>query len=205
MPAPPPKLALWMLNLTTDRSIRSELIGDLQEEFALRHRQSARLAKGWYWRQTIFSLPKLIGKRLRSRTLPQYGLGVAVSIAAFLFVRIWDILLAQNLAGLVSDLDSNLPLLVARVSYFAVMMAGLACIGALVAATTFCEKDSFRINAWRSLAPVSLAIFTPYLFSFFLSAQSVGYYPLLWMALTAPSLIGGARFGAWVKSVRSGQ
>lgn len=202
MTVSPPRLALWMLNLTTDQSIRSELIGDLQEEFDRLHRQSTNLANGWYWRQTIFSLPQLIGKRLRSEKLRQCVFGIAVSLTAFGLVRIWDVFLAQNLARIVSSTDSDTTALVARIAYFAVMMAGIAAAGALVARTTFCIEDSFRINAWRSLAPASLAIFSPYLFAIFFSDQSLGFYPLFWVALAVPSLIGGARFATWIMSKR---
>ena len=198
MPVPPPKMALLMLILSTDRSIRSELIGDLQEEFSLHYQQSAGLAKRWYWRQTITSLPKLIGQRMRSRTVRQYGFGMTVSLAAFVLVRAWDILLAQNLAGLVAHMDSDLPLFAARISYVAVMMAGFACAGGLVAKTTFCVEDGFLVNARRSLAPASLAILAPYLFAIIFSDDRVGFHPLILLALAVPSLIGGARYGASV-------
>jgi len=190
MSTEPPRLALWILTIATDRSIRSELIGDLHEEFTLRSQQSVSRANDWYWGQTLSSLPKLVGSRLQSDAVRKYGIGIAVSFAAFLLVRIWDVLLAQNAAGLVASTDA----VVARVFYLVVMMVGIAFAGALVARTTFCVGDSFYVNARRSLAPASLAVFSPYLFYFFLSDNPAGYYPFVWMALAVPSLIGGAHY-----------
>lgn len=203
MLVPPPKLALLMLNLSTDQSIRSELIGDLQEEFTLRHQQSARLAKRWYWRQTIASLPKLIGQRMQPGTVRQYGIGMAVSLAAFALVRAWDILLAQNLAGQVAHMNSDLPMFATQISYLAAMMAGFACAGGLVALATFCAEDSFLINARRSLAPASLAVFAPYIFAIALADGPVGPDPLILIVLAVPSLIGGARYMAEIKAARA--
>jgi hypothetical protein len=114
-------------------------------------------------------------------------------------------LLARNLAGLVASIDADFPLVVARISYFAVMMLGIGFAGALVARATFCLNDSFLANARRSLAPASLAIFAPYLFYFFLTDQSVGYYPFIWMAAAVPSLIGGARYAVHMMSVGAAQ
>lgn len=128
---------------------------------------------------------------------------MSVSLATFGLVRIWDIFLAQNLAGLVSDMGPDLSVLPARIAYFVVMMVGIAFAGGLVAKMTFCVEDNFRTNARRSLAPAALAIFAPYLSVMVFSDGPVGYYPLIWVALAIPSLVGGARYAAWKISPHS--
>jgi predicted permease len=49
----PPRLAVWLLTSRVPADWRDFVLGDLEEEFRLRSRQSPAAARRWFWRQTI--------------------------------------------------------------------------------------------------------------------------------------------------------
>lgn len=51
---PPPRFAVWMVNLFTSAEEAESIQGDLHEEFScLVSRSGAAVARKWYWRQTV--------------------------------------------------------------------------------------------------------------------------------------------------------
>jgi putative ABC transport system permease protein len=49
----PPRLALWLLARRLSPEWRDFVLGDLEEEFRVRHAASPSRARRWFWRQTI--------------------------------------------------------------------------------------------------------------------------------------------------------
>jgi hypothetical protein len=63
---PPPRGAAWLLSLFANAEESDSILGDLSEEFSQLASQSGiACARRWYWRQTLKSLPHLIGSALR--------------------------------------------------------------------------------------------------------------------------------------------
>ncbi|HVS14544.1 MAG TPA: ADOP family duplicated permease [Thermoanaerobaculia bacterium] len=65
-PGHPPRLASTLLRLSAPAAERDAMLGDLEEEHALRaRRQGSRVAAHWYWSQTLASLPVNLWRRAR--------------------------------------------------------------------------------------------------------------------------------------------
>ena len=63
----PPRVAVWLVRLFSQNEKTESVLGDLSEEFSERrsHLGSA-LARKWYWRQTLTTLPHLLGSAFRA-------------------------------------------------------------------------------------------------------------------------------------------
>jgi|CZKL01.1.fsa_nt_gi hypothetical protein len=63
----PPRIAVWLLKLFVLAEEAESILGDLLEEFALLASKSGEAyARSWYWRQTIRTLPRLVGIGFRT-------------------------------------------------------------------------------------------------------------------------------------------
>lgn len=57
----PPRGAAWLMRLFADPEEADVILGDLAEEFSLlAHDSGSVVARRWYWRQTLKSLPHLV-------------------------------------------------------------------------------------------------------------------------------------------------
>jgi predicted permease len=66
----PPRIAAWLVTVSTVEPDRQAVLGDLLEEFAaLEHEFGAKQARRWFWRQTLGSLVPGLSRRLRERRL----------------------------------------------------------------------------------------------------------------------------------------
>ena len=92
----------------------------------------------------------------------------------------------------------------ARAVYLLVQMLGVALAGGVLAIFTFRRERNFLSNVIRRLTPAALVLFGPALIS--LMSPNPTYdtsFQLLWLALAAPSLIGGAACALWLRSRRA--
>jgi len=65
--AQPPRMAVWLISLFSLTNEAESIQGDLLEEFSvLAAKSGAHSARGWYWRQTIKTLPRLAGFGFRT-------------------------------------------------------------------------------------------------------------------------------------------
>jgi hypothetical protein len=63
----PPRIAVWLLNLFALAEEADSILGDLLEEFSLIASKSGLAsARGWYWRQTMRTVPQLAGVGFRT-------------------------------------------------------------------------------------------------------------------------------------------
>ena len=63
----PPSVAVWLINLFTLADGAESILGDLLEEFSLLASKSGvSVARKWYWRQTIKTVPRLAGFAFRT-------------------------------------------------------------------------------------------------------------------------------------------
>lgn len=63
----PPPVAVWLIRLFILSEEAESILGDLLEEFsALASKSGVPLARNWYWRQTIKTVPCLTGFSLRA-------------------------------------------------------------------------------------------------------------------------------------------
>jgi hypothetical protein len=63
----PPRAAVWLLNLFTLDEKSESILGDLLEEFSLiASKLGSASARGWYWRQTMKTVPQLAGVGFRT-------------------------------------------------------------------------------------------------------------------------------------------
>jgi hypothetical protein len=63
----PPRTAVWLLSLFTLAEEAESIQGDLLEEFSLIVSKSGvAAARGWYWRQTMRTVPQLAGVGFRT-------------------------------------------------------------------------------------------------------------------------------------------
>jgi predicted permease len=69
----PPRLAAWLVTMTTVQSDRQAVLGDLQEEFAaIDDEFGPSRARRWFWRQTLSSLIPGARRRLRETRFPGF-------------------------------------------------------------------------------------------------------------------------------------
>ena len=63
----PPSVAVWLISLFTLADGAETILGDLLEEFSLLASKSGvSVARKWYWRQTIKTVPRLAGSAFRT-------------------------------------------------------------------------------------------------------------------------------------------
>lgn len=63
----PPHIAAWLIRLVALDKEAESILGDLLEEFSLLTSKSGvATARNWYWRQTLKTVPRLIGLAFRS-------------------------------------------------------------------------------------------------------------------------------------------
>ncbi|HEX7778940.1 MAG TPA: permease prefix domain 2-containing transporter, partial [Vicinamibacterales bacterium] len=78
MSGQPPRLAAWLVTLSTVEPDRQAVLGDLFEEFAALEQQAGtKRARRWFWRQTLSSLVPGFSRRLkrvRREALPSSAL-----------------------------------------------------------------------------------------------------------------------------------
>lgn len=66
-PDQPPRAATWLLGLFAAAEEDEHILGDLSEEYFERASQTGqRSARRWYWRQTLKSIPHLVGLSFRA-------------------------------------------------------------------------------------------------------------------------------------------
>ena len=66
-PDQPPQSAAWLLTLFASANEAETILGDLLEEFSALVATSGRdSARKWYWRQTMGTVPRLVGPSLRA-------------------------------------------------------------------------------------------------------------------------------------------
>ncbi len=64
--APPPRIATWLIGLFTADEEAESISGDLLEEYShLASRSGIRVARRWYWRQSVKSIAHLFGTGFR--------------------------------------------------------------------------------------------------------------------------------------------
>lgn len=57
----PPRLAVWLISAFSSGEAEEAILGDLVEEFSpLASKAGRAVARGWYWRQTLKTIPHLI-------------------------------------------------------------------------------------------------------------------------------------------------
>lgn len=63
----PPRVAVWLVNLFSQADETESILGDLSEEFSeLASQSGPAFAQKWYWRQTLKTLPHLLGSAYRA-------------------------------------------------------------------------------------------------------------------------------------------
>ena len=73
----PPRLAAWLMRVSTVEADRQAVVGDLIEEFnALTENLGASGARRWFWRQALTSLLPNVVRRLREPRLPGFRLPI---------------------------------------------------------------------------------------------------------------------------------
>ena len=86
----PPRIAVWLVSLFAPTGEAELMLGDLLEEFSqLVARVGLSVARRWYWRQTLKTIPSLLLAGFRSAP----GTITAVVIGGFLlrwFVSWWS-------------------------------------------------------------------------------------------------------------------
>lgn len=81
----PPRGAAWLISLFANEEETHLILGDLSEEFSRLELQSgAAIARRWYWRQTLKSLPHIIFSAFQ---VAPWSTGLAV-LAGFLLRRL---------------------------------------------------------------------------------------------------------------------
>ncbi len=204
MPIGPPRLAHALLTLLTGAADKAALIGDLEEEFGQRSRTSLRAARAWYWRQASLSLPYLLLERMRSERVRRLGIAVLAVLAGFVFMSLWEINVARNLARGFAELSQTPSYTAIRVIYIGVQMIGVAAAGGVIAALIFRRDEPFLRNALYRLTPAALVLFAPWIIALVNPAEN---YPqsflIIRLSLAAPSLVAGAWTMSWWLSRRA--
>jgi hypothetical protein len=80
----PPRLAVWVVNLFTPADAAESILGDLLEEFSrLASKSGVAVARSWYWRQTVKTIPQVAGAGFRAAPWST----TAAVIGGFLLLR----------------------------------------------------------------------------------------------------------------------
>lgn len=89
----PPRSAEWLIVLFADSDEAHLMLGDLSEEFFRLASQSGRVAaRQWYWRQTLKSLPHLVGSAFSMSPWSTIALVAAGFLLRRLLARLPDLL-----------------------------------------------------------------------------------------------------------------
>ena len=198
-PLEPPRLAYALLALSASGAAKAALIGDLEEEFGQRFRISPSAARAWYWRQASMSLPHLLLERMRSERVRRLGIATLAVLGGFVFISLWDIMVARNAARGFASLSETPSYTAVRIVYFAAQMFSIAAAGAIIAFLTFRREEPLLRNALFRLTPAALLLFSPAILAVFDTADDYPTaYRLLWLALATPSLCVGALGAFWM-------
>ena len=194
----PPRVATSLLEMLIVSADRAELIGDLQEEFAIISRQSPSAARSWYWRQAAFSSPYFLWKRFHSSNVRKIVFALLAAILSFFLIKYWDIYMARNAVRSVATQADGLSVITIRGVYLFVQMLGVGISGAVIAVLTFDKQSSFTKNSLTRLVPISLLIFAPKVYALIDPASTYPMsYKLIWIMLAVPALILGALCMMW--------
>lgn len=154
----PPALAVAVLSRAALPDHAECMLGDLDEGFRLRAKQSVKTARRWYWRQTFRSLGHLLAHRARQVGARRFGVLALSSLLAFLVITYWDIVVARKSAQFIAAQSQGAPLEIVRMFYFAIFVLGAALAGALAAAISFRKNSSFKSNALVVIGPVCFVL-----------------------------------------------
>lgn len=144
-------IATWVLSRLVPEGDREPIIGDLEEEYALRVRADSSYARVWYLRQICSSIPPVIGVRL-ARIAWFVTLGVA--LIAYFAVGLGQLFIAWAIPA--SSAPSYSPLgviltfpLVVLIGYFAelsrrgaAIVLGAMMLFAITAITLFIAENA---------------------------------------------------------------
>jgi hypothetical protein len=192
----PPHLARRFLSVVAPPAHRNAILGDLEEEFALKTAARGMPPIGWYWRQTLSSAPDLLISRLRGKEGAELAFFLLTCLAAIAMTTVWDIAVARKVAQGASQSYSSLPLYAVRAVYLTAQAFGFALTGGLAALSFARRAGRRRSSAWR-MAPFALMLFAPAL-----TALAFGQDPyplsfrLVWIGCCAPAFFLGAHIGA---------
>lgn len=191
-----PALARAVIAVLALRDDRAPLIGDLEEEFVSRARESEGSAAGWYWGQTLASAPSLAWRRLSGEGARRVAAVAAVTVFAYVAIMAWEVTIARPMTQELSRTFGGPPAMLMRGVYLVAQMAGVAAAGAVIAGLTFRRQVGFWSNVARRVAPLGFALIVP---TAIIMAFTADTYPatfrLAWMAAAAPSLLAGAWLG----------
>lgn len=189
----PPRLAVALLRLLAPGESRAPILGDLLEEYSQRAARSPRSAGRWYWRQVLGSAWPLTLNRLSSTTGGRWMTAGLLAVFLYTWIVCWDIWVARTGAGWAAQGAGPDDLVLVRLVYFHVFLAGAALGGALVSRIGWLRDQSFRSNSMRLLLPLTAILLwvlvdrlqAP-------AAQGAWLYLVCRSVLTLPAVLLGA-------------
>ena len=118
----PPRLAGRILGLMISLHDRDAVLGDLDEEFAIRLRLGSRgSAQTWYWKQTLRSLPPVLRSRARREG---WARTFAIALGIYFLVGPIEFLLGAGLALVISPSDPQADVVEMLVGLLTLALAG---------------------------------------------------------------------------------
>lgn len=169
----PPKVCEFLLTLISPRSIREDLLGDLEERFHQHTHLGHSYAAMKYWLEAMRLLPFIAGAQMQSPAERHTGIRVAAIVMSLLFVVFWEGVVVQNNAWpLTASLLDTAPiagkslfLIVYASIYFAgtVLIVLIAAIGLSIVRRKYgCAVESvFFIMGVALSSPLFLNIIEP--------------------------------------------
>jgi hypothetical protein len=109
MTSPPPRAAVWLVELFAPIEIAEGVLGDLEEEFAERLTRSGdRPARRWYWRQALRTTVHLVLGAVRAQpwsTTAQVLASLVVGLLLYGMMNVWVARQVSNLP--IYDYDTS--------------------------------------------------------------------------------------------------
>jgi len=189
----PPALARAIITHCAQERYRSDILGDLHEEFFDRSRSSELRARQWYWGQVVRSSPRLLMRRIQCLNYRFAGFMLVSTAITIAMLYIWDLWIARSVAYLIYNRLDSVPIVIARVTYFLTFMIGGALAGVFAGALTFKPEKNFWQNFWHSLLPNYIFLSCFLVVNVLVTAQQVSIiYLFLKPLVLAPMTLIGA-------------
>lgn len=154
----PPKIASGIMLMCASPERRSEMIGDLTEEWQTRNATSPYGAKYWYWDQVIRSIPGIVFYRVRQTAPIRIGILALAYSVGLLAITYWDSAVSQQIVkGLLSQPDSLAPFY-AHGIYFVLFTVGAAIAAVSTALLVFKRDQPFLDNMLIGYGPLFLIV-----------------------------------------------
>lgn len=147
-----PPISKFVLLLAIPREFRTEILGDLAEEYDRRRTLSEHRARAWIRRDAVIAALSFPGAGLHARLI------IAIAGAAYIFSIAWEIAIASPMTrSLTGASAASLAGSFSWSLFLSVQMSGFVLAAAFSAIALYRARQSLILNAAFAAGPLALA------------------------------------------------